>query len=95
MSKQGEFINQMIEYLNQQYIDMSYNQTANSQNNHKPKVVKNNASRKQLVVGESCPQCSPGQLVLKTVKTGKNSGRQFIGCSNYPKCNTFSWADPS
>lgn len=33
----------------------------------------------------SCPQCGK-PLVLRTAKTGKNAGRQFWGCSGYPKC---------
>jgi restriction system protein len=25
-------------------------------------------------------------MVLRTAKTGKNSGQQFWGCSTYPNC---------
>ena len=32
-----------------------------------------------------CPKCA-GKLVLRTAKKGKNLGKQFYGCSNYPKC---------
>lgn len=32
-----------------------------------------------------CPKCG-GTLVLRTVKQGKNAGKQFYGCSNFPKC---------
>ncbi len=32
-----------------------------------------------------CPRCG-GKLVLRTVKQGENAGKQFYGCSNYPKC---------
>lgn len=32
-----------------------------------------------------CPECG-GRLVIRTAKTGTNAGRQFYGCSNYPKC---------
>ena len=32
-----------------------------------------------------CPKCG-GTLVLRTAKRGANSGNQFYGCSNYPKC---------
>ncbi len=32
-----------------------------------------------------CPRCG-GKLVLRTAKKGANSGNQFYGCSNYPKC---------
>ncbi len=32
-----------------------------------------------------CPRCG-GKLVLRTASRGENAGRQFYGCSNYPKC---------
>lgn len=32
-----------------------------------------------------CPKCG-GKMVLRTAKKGANQGRQFYGCSNYPKC---------
>lgn len=32
-----------------------------------------------------CPKCG-GKLVLRTAQKGTNQGRQFWGCSNYPKC---------
>jgi four helix bundle suffix protein len=33
----------------------------------------------------ACPQCK-GLMVLQTARKGKNAGKQFWGCSNYPKC---------
>ena len=32
-----------------------------------------------------CPKCN-GDLILRTATRGANAGRQFYGCSNYPKC---------
>lgn len=32
-----------------------------------------------------CPKCG-GVLVLRTATKGANAGKQFYGCSNYPKC---------
>lgn len=32
-----------------------------------------------------CPVCGKN-LVLRTIKKGKNVGKQMYGCSNYPKC---------
>ena len=32
-----------------------------------------------------CPRCG-GKLVLRTAKKGPNSGNQFLGCENFPKC---------
>jgi ssDNA-binding Zn-finger/Zn-ribbon topoisomerase 1 len=33
-----------------------------------------------------CPLCGAA-MVLRTAKTGINAGKQFYGCSNYPKCH--------
>lgn len=33
----------------------------------------------------SCPRCGKA-MVLRTAKSGKNAGRQFWGCSDYPSC---------
>lgn len=33
-----------------------------------------------------CPKCEH-EMVLRTAKRGKNSGNQFWGCPNYPKCD--------
>lgn len=32
-----------------------------------------------------CPKCS-GEMVLRTAQSGKNKGKQFWGCLNFPKC---------
>ncbi|MCF0109647.1 MAG: NERD domain-containing protein [Erysipelotrichaceae bacterium] len=32
-----------------------------------------------------CPKCG-GDLVLRTARKGPNAGKQFYGCSKYPKC---------
>lgn len=34
----------------------------------------------------TCPRCG-GKLVLRTAKRGDRVGKQFYGCSNYPRCN--------
>jgi len=41
--------------------------------------------------GEPCPTCHEGALVERTVRSGKNAGKIFHGCTNYPKCRHFSW----
>ena len=33
-----------------------------------------------------CPKCGT-DMVLRTLKSGTNKGRQFWGCRNYPNCN--------
>lgn len=32
-----------------------------------------------------CPKCG-GKLILKTAARGASAGKQFYGCSNFPKC---------
>ena len=32
-----------------------------------------------------CPRCG-GKLILRTAKKGDNAGKQFYGCSGFPKC---------
>jgi DNA topoisomerase-1 len=44
-------------------------------------------------VGKICPTCQSGQLVLRTIKNGRNQGKKFHGCSNFPECKHFSWAN--
>ncbi len=34
---------------------------------------------------QCCPRCG-GKLILRTARRGENAGKQFYGCSNYPKC---------
>lgn len=41
-------------------------------------------------IGMVCPECGKGDVIIK--KTGK--GRQFYGCSRYPKCKFASWRKP-
>ena len=33
----------------------------------------------------SCPNCGK-PMILRTARSGNNQGKQFLGCSNYPKC---------
>ncbi len=34
---------------------------------------------------KKCPKCG-AKLVLRAAKSGKNAGKQFFGCSNFPTC---------
>jgi len=41
-------------------------------------------------IGMKCPDCKKGDVIVKKTK----KGRQFYGCSRYPKCEYASWKDP-
>jgi DNA topoisomerase-1 len=58
----------------------------------KPGKRVNLPSKVTHAAGEACPTCKTGTLVLRTLKNGKNAGRKFYGCTNYPTCEHFSWA---
>ncbi len=34
---------------------------------------------------DKCPRCG-GDLILRVTKKGENAGKEFYGCSNFPKC---------
>ncbi|MEW8701940.1 MAG: DNA topoisomerase III [Candidatus Thiodiazotropha sp.] len=43
------------------------------------------------VAGNACPECGEGNLVQRSMKSGRNEGRLYLGCTRYPKCRVFSW----
>lgn len=42
-------------------------------------------SRSDTDSDQRCPRCG-SQMILRTAKRGANAGRQFWGCSKFPKC---------
>ena len=40
-----------------------------------------------------CPTCNSGKLIRRVAHSAKNEGRNFYGCSKYPKCEHFSWVE--
>jgi restriction system protein len=43
------------------------------------------ALKERFASTTTCPKCG-SPLVLRTAKSGKNTGHKFYGCSSYPKC---------
>jgi restriction system protein len=43
--------------------------------------------KQQLVDENSCPKCGR-PMALRTARRGDNQGKQFWGCTGYPKCRT-------
>jgi DNA topoisomerase-3 len=59
--------------------------------NHVPRTSGSTPIKVNAAAGSKCPQCKTGKLVQRSVRTGTNAGKPFIGCTNYPKCKFFAW----
>lgn len=46
---------------------------------------KHTVSNTSKILCEICPECG-NEMILRTAKKGMNAGRQFWGCSRFPKC---------
>lgn len=54
--------------------------------NSKPLPQKEKADKKaEMQAKILCPKCG-SVMVIRTVSKGSNKGKQFYGCSNFPKC---------
>lgn len=52
------------------------------------KHVKSIIEEKQSQINDNvCPKCGR-PMILRTARSGDNQGRQFWGCTGYPKCRT-------
>lgn len=41
--------------------------------------------------GETCTKCNKGKMVTRPIRKGKNAGKTFLGCNNYPECDNTIW----
>lgn len=90
-AKQNEWVVKLIEEAKNTTLDnieqsvksnTSSAKKTYSQSNSKP-TSKSSAKKEK-----SCPTCKTGHLVKKTAKA---SGKEFFGCSTWPKCNYVEW----
>lgn len=51
--------------------------------------VKSLQARLENNHSKTCPKCG-SEMVLRTTKSGTNAGKQFWGCSKFPKCRSIS-----
>ncbi|MGZ4981616.1 MAG: topoisomerase DNA-binding C4 zinc finger domain-containing protein [Methylobacter sp.] len=51
------------------------------------KHIKTLVDEKQRQDGNSCPKCGM-PMTLRTARQGVNQGKQFLGCTGYPRCKT-------
>lgn len=61
------------------------------------KYIKNNKKEKKEVVstGITCPKCGTGEIVERTAKRGRNAGKVFYACNNFPKCRNTLFGKPT
>ncbi|PUA30442.1 MAG: DNA topoisomerase I [Cellvibrio sp. 79] len=56
---------------------------------------KSTTSHTPAKIGDKCPDCQKGTLVLRNITSGKNAGKQFKGCTGFPDCRFFAWPQVS
>ena len=45
--------------------------------------------------GVKCPKCGKGEIVERTAKKGKNNGKKFYACNNFPRCKNMLFGKPT
>jgi len=56
-----------------------------SEHENIPNATPSTTKESSSPLSNPCPRCG-GMLVVRTANRGANAGKQFYGCSNYPKC---------
>ena len=45
--------------------------------------------------GVKCPKCGKGEIVERTAKNGRNKGKKFYACNNFPACKNMLFGLPT
>ena len=45
--------------------------------------------------GVKCPKCGKGEIVERIAKKGKNNGKKFYACNNFPRCKNMLFGKPT
>jgi len=45
--------------------------------------------------GVTCTKCGVGEIVERTAKSGRNKGKTFYACDNFPKCKNMLFGEPT
>lgn len=48
-----------------------------------------------ITTGVKCSKCGEGEIVERTAKSGKNKGKLFYACDNFPKCKNMLFYKPT
>jgi DNA topoisomerase-1 len=61
------------------------------------KYIKSDGVEKETppTTGIKCPKCKEGEIVERTAKTGRNRGKKFYACNNFPKCRNMLFGEPT
>ena len=61
------------------------------------KYIKTKEYEKPVVVttGVKCPKCGKGEIVERTAKNGRNRGKKFYACNNFPACKNMLFGLPT
>ncbi len=61
------------------------------------KYIKNNGEEKAKPksTGVKCTKCGEGEIVERTAKSGRNKGKKFYACNNFPKCKNMLFGEPT
>jgi DNA topoisomerase-1 len=61
------------------------------------KYIKNNKKEKKDVVstGVTCPSCNEGTIVERVARRGRNAGKTFYACDNFPRCKFTLFGKPT
>ncbi len=61
------------------------------------KYIKQKEQVKKEVVstGVKCTKCKTGEIVERQAKSGKNKGKTFYACNNFPKCKNMLFYKPT
>lgn len=91
--KQKQWVIQVIEDVKKMPVSNLQIQTQNSPNQtyskNKNSISKTNTkSNSTPKKSKTCPSCGNGVLIERTAKA---SGKKFLGCNQWPKCNYVEW----
>ena len=64
-------------------IRQQLNDVLNVESNNTDSIAKD--TKQEKIGTPNCPKCNI-PMIKRVVKKGNNKGREFWGCSNYPKC---------
>lgn len=89
-SKDPEYTDAEMKDLAQFFLDMSTSNKSDYTERYRrlaeaAGALKTSAPAGNVGADRICPKCG-NKLVIRTVNKGENIGKQFYGCSNFPKC---------